>query len=477
MLSLTSNLRKHARLLRPYGAGFVFSLAHHGFRFVRLGADCALPVATILHPVGVVFLNSICAVSEVQIQGQFIDSLGSRLDHTNMALPLGYHWRNLFVRKTTTLLTVLVVAAVVGVFAWMMGFASALAGSLAQTKDAGKVLVLKRGATSETNSAIPVDEFNKLNQLTDIARDPKTNDPLLSPEMMVQISRPRLNDGGKTWGNIALRGVTEAAFKVHPSVRLQGRGFETGSQELIVGAAAAKQFGGLALGDTVEIGYGSNRTFKVVGFFTAEGGPMESEVWGYLPSLMNAYNRSMYSSAAIRLKEGADAKAVVAQIGGPAIQMTGMTEADYWKEQSKNIFTYLMVVRVLVVMMSLAAVFSIANTMFSMVAGRTREIAMLRTIGFSGPQIMLGFVIESVFLCFLGGVAGCLGCFAWLQAAGGTKDMFGASTFTTLAFNIELTPAIVAFALASVVVVGVLGAWVPARRAARVGVITALRTA
>ena len=394
-----------------------------------------------------------------------------------MALPLGYHWRNLFVRKTTTLLTVLVVAAVVGVFVWMMGFASALAGSMAQARDAGKILVLKRGATSETNSAIPVDEYSKLNQLTDLARDPKTNDPLLSPEMMVQISRPRLNDAGKTWGNIALRGVTDAAFKVHPTVKLSGKKFEDGAQELIVGRAATQQFSGLAIGDTVDIGYGSNRTFKVVGYFTAEGGPMESEVWGYLPSLMNAYNRNSYSSAAMRLRDGADAKAVIGQVGGPAIQLNAMTEADYWKEQSKNIGVYLVVVRVLVVMMSLAAVFSIANTMFSMVAGRTREIAMLRTIGFSRRQILFGFVIESVFLCLLGGIVGCLGCFAWLEWMGGTKDMFGATTFTTLAFTIHLTAWTIGSALGSVMLVGVLGAWVPAVRASRVGVITALRTA
>jgi len=110
-----------------------------------------------------------------------------------------------------------------------------------------------------------------------------------------------------------------------------------------------------------------------------------------------------------------------------------------------------------------------------MVAGRTREIAMLRTIGFSRWQILSGFVIESVCLSMLGGAVGCLACVGWLQLVGNTKDMFGASTFTTLAFEIRLTPMIVVWALVSVVVVGVIGAWVPAMRAARVAVVTALR--
>ena len=392
-----------------------------------------------------------------------------------MALPLSYHWRNLFIRKTTTLLTVLVIAAVVGVFTWMMGFAAALDGSLSQARDDGKILVLKRGSTAETNSAIPVDEYNKLNQLADIARDPKTNDPLLSPEIMVQVSRPRVRDGGKTWGNIALRGVTDTAFQVHRNVKYSGRKFPTGAQEVIVGQTAAKQFAGLDIGDTLDLGYSGNRSYTVVGYFSAEGGPAESEVWGYLPSLLNAYNRTMYSSASLRLKEGADARSVIRQIEGPAIQLTAQTEAEYWQSQSSNINTYLLITKVLVVVMCFAAVFSIANTMFSLVAGRTREIAMLRTIGFSRMQILCGFVIESVCLSLLGGAVGCLACLGWLQLVGNTKDMFGATTFTTLAFEIRLTPMTVVWALVSVVVVGVIGAWVPAMRASRVAVVAALR--
>ncbi len=392
-----------------------------------------------------------------------------------MALPFSYHWRNLFVRKTTTLLTVLVIAAVVGVFTWMLGFAAALDGSLSQARDETKVLVLKRGATAETNSAIPVDDYNKLNQLTDVARDPTTNDPLISPEMMVQISRPRVRDHGKTWGNIALRGVTRTAFKVHRNVKYTGPEFPSGAQEVIVGMSAHKQFDGLNIGDTLDLGYSGNRSYTVVGYFSADGGPAESEVWGYLPSLMNAYNRTMYSAASLRLKGGADPRKVIEQIEGPAIQFTAQTEAQYWRSQSANINTYLKITRALVVIMCLAAVFSIANTMFSMVAGRTQEIAMLRTIGFSRGHILSGFVLESVCLSLLGGVVGCAACVGWLQVVGSTKDMFGASTFTTLAFEIRLTPMTVVWALVSVVVVGVVGAWVPAMRAARIAVVTALR--
>ena len=392
-----------------------------------------------------------------------------------MALPFSYHWRNLFVRKTTTVLTVLVVAAVVGVLTWIMGLAAALHASLAMASEESKLIVIKRGATAEGNSAIPVDEYNNLSQLTDVAREPRTDEPLLSPEMVVQVSRPRLRDRGKTWGNLALRGVTETAFKVHRNVKPLGRVFSTGAPEVIVGLSAAQQFAGLGIGDTIDLGSGNNRTYTVVGHFSADGGPAESELWGYLPSLMNAYNRTMYSSAALRLREGADAKRVIQQIEGPAIQLSGQTEAQYWQAQSSTIRTYLGIAYILVGAMSLAAVFSIANTMFSTVAGRTREVAMLRTIGFSGRQIVSGFILESVFLSLLGGVLGCMACIAWLAVIGNTKDMFGASTFTTLAFEIHVTGFTVAAALVNVTLVGVIGSLVPAVRAARVGVVSALR--
>ena len=392
-----------------------------------------------------------------------------------MALPVVYHWRNLFVRKTTTLLTVLVLAAVVGVFTWMLGFSDSLTRSLSTASDPKKIVILTRGATSESNSALAVEEYGKLNQLTEIARDPKSNQLLLSPEMMVQVSLPRVRDGGKTWGNVALRGVTETAFAVHRNVKPTGRLLAAGSREVLVGLAAAQQFAGLKEGESIELGYRSDRAYTIVGYFSADGGPMESEIWGYLPSLMNAYNRSMYSSASLRLMDRADPEQVIAKIQGPAIQLEAQTEGQYWRRQSRNVNNYLLITRLLVGVMSLAAVFSIANTMFAMVAGRTREIAMLRTMGYSGRHILTGFVLEAVLLSLMGGIVGCAACMGWLWLVGHTKDMFGATSFTTLAFEIHLTPYTVLWALASVTVVGATGALIPAIRAAGVEVIGALR--
>ena len=395
-----------------------------------------------------------------------------------MALPLAYHWRNLFARRNTTLLTVLVIAAVVATLAWITGFGFALLRSLRVASDEHLLIVMRRGSTSESSSALPVAEYNKLMQVRGVAVDPATGEPLISPETLVQVSLPRLRDRGRTEANVAVRGVTPHAFQVHRNVKLvEGAMFSTGAQQVIVGRKAAQQFAGLKLGDTVNLGFGRDRGYHVVGYFTADGGPTESEIWGYLPSLLNAYNRTLYSSASVRLQPGAAVDEALAQIEGPGIEQTAKTEALYWREQTKLVRAYLFVVGSLVLIMAVAAVCSIANTMFSAVAGRSREIAMLRTIGFSRRQILAGFVFEAVLLGLLGGVVGCLACAGWLEVVGHTKDMYGSTSFTTMAFDIRLTPTIALAALFVVALVGAAGAFFPAWRASRVEMITALREA
>ena len=393
-----------------------------------------------------------------------------------MALPLAYHWRHLFARKTTTLITVVVVAAVIATFSWMLSFTLALDASLSVAGDREKLVVLRPGSDSESQSALAIPDFNKLSQLADVARNEDTHEVLISPETMVQVGLPRKNDDGRSAANVAVRGVLDVAFQVHRKVRIvEGRKFATGAREVIVGLSAARQYAGLEIGQSIDLGFGGNRNYAIVGYFSADGGPLESEIWGYLPSLLDAYGRNAYSSANLRLSPGAKPQKVIGQIQGPAIQLAARTEADYWAAQTTRISKYLGVAYALVTFMFLAAVISVAITMFSAVAGRTREIGMLRTLGFSRTHILGGFVLESLLLCVIGAGLGCLACAVWLAVVGGTKDMFGASTFTTLAFNIRLTPFTVLGALAVVAVVGTIGAFFPAWRASRVEIVAVLR--
>ncbi|QOJ14937.1 MAG: ABC transporter permease [Planctomycetia bacterium] len=392
-----------------------------------------------------------------------------------MALPLRYHWRNLLVRRTTSALTILVVTAVVGTLTWILGFFLALQASLSVAGDPHKLLIIQRGTTSETNSAISPEEFNRLAQLAGVALSTESGEPLISPELYWQTQLPRLRDGGKTRANVALRGVTMRAFEVHRNIRLLGECFSVGEPQVIVGRAAATQFAGLSVGDVIRIGVGESREFRVVGHFDAGGGPMESEIWMYLPAMQSAYLRNGYSSAAVRLNNPASASAAIEQVRSAPIELSAEREADYWQSQTSNVRFYQAVCFVLVAIMSLAAAFALANTMYASVAGRAREIAMLRTIGYRPFQILLGFVLESVLLSLVGGALGCIACAAYLELVGSTKDMFGSSTFTTMAFDIRLTPLLVGWSLASVAAIGVIGALPPAWRAAQTHVLTALR--
>jgi ABC-type lipoprotein release transport system permease subunit len=392
-----------------------------------------------------------------------------------MSLPLGYHWRNLFVRKSATLLTLGVVVAVVAVFSWMAGFYSALNDSLSLASDPRKLIVLKPGATAESNSAIAKADRDKLTQLTEIAVDPATGDALISPEMLVQVSLPRIRDNGATFANVAVRGVTEMALKVHPNVKLDGAMFSTSAPQVIVGRALMKQFAGLAIGDMVPLGSGGNRAYEVVGTFSAGGATMQSEIWGYLPSLKDSYRREMDSSLSVRLTDGADTGAIIRKIGDAPFELAAQTETEYWDAQVAMVRVYLFILAFIIGIMAIAAVFSIANTMYAMVAGRTRELAMLRTIGFSGRQMLFGIVIESVMLTLPAALLGVGACWTWLRLVGNTKDMFGTTTFTTMAFEIHLSPIVALIAVGLVTGVALVGALAPAVRAARIDVLDALR--
>lgn len=394
-----------------------------------------------------------------------------------MALPLSYHWRSLFARRAMTVATVLIIAAVVAVLAWMVSFAAAVRSSLAVASDDRTIVVLTRGATAESNSALPPAEVGKLAQVPDLARDPATGEALLSAEAVTQVTLPRRRDGGRSTANLAVRGVTPVAFAVHRNIRLLGRNFTPGVPEVIVGVAAARQFAGLDVGQRIRLGFAGDREFEIVGHFAADGGPMESEIWCYLPTLMNVYNRTLYSSAYLRVRDGADVAATLARIDGPAIQLGGLTERKYWEDQTRTARAYLGIAGALVAVMATAAVLAIANTMFASVAGRTGEIAMLRTIGFGRGRVLTGFVVEAALLSTLGGVLGCLACAGWLAAVGGAKDVFGANPLAVLAFDIRMTPWIVSICMGSVVLMGVVGALVPAYRASRVAVTSVLREA
>lgn len=390
-----------------------------------------------------------------------------------MPLPVTYNWRNLFVRKLSTGLTFVLVAVVVFVLAVLLSFSEGIRASLAVTGSPHNLIVLKPGSTSESTSILTPDETNRLVQAPGIAAD-SAGRLLISHELCVQTSIPRLDSRGRL-ANVAIRGVDEVAFDLHEDVRLvEGRRFEPGTLEVVVGRAACQRYAGLNLGAKLALGRLQNRICRVVGVFSAGGGALESEIWAPRTVVADAYNRRLSSSVIIRLDHPSLAPVAIDYINGPAVNLEAKPEPAYYKDLSSKTREIVVLTTILIAIMAIGAVFAVANTMYAAVDGRRREIAMLRTIGFTRRSIMLSFVIESLLIC---GVACAVGLGASFLFHGRRQDFLSDATWTVLAYELKVTPRTVLTALLMSLLVGVVGALAPAVRAARTQVIEALRKA
>lgn len=390
-----------------------------------------------------------------------------------MALPLYYNWRNMMRRKMSASLTFIVVAVLVLVLSVLLSFVAGIRASLAATGSSRNIIVLKPGATAESTSLLMPEDTNKLVQIDGIVVDPSLG-KLISEELCVQTSLPRTIAGGGM-ANVAVRGVNPEAFAVHSEVRItEGRAMEPGQLELVVGKAAQDRYQKLRLGDEIQLGRAANRVFKVVGVFEAGQGALESEVWAPLTILQDVYVRPFVSSAVLRMEEGADLARTIAYVNGPAVELEAKTETEYYLELSSKTREIVVLTTVLVTIMGIGAAFAVANTMFAAVDGRRREIAMLRTIGFTKPAIVFSFLIESMLICGLACVAGLV---ASLTINGSRQDFLSETTWTVLAYELTITPKIFITALMMALVVGFLGALAPALKAARTQILDALRKA
>ncbi|OWY71698.1 hypothetical protein B7486_08490 [cyanobacterium TDX16] len=390
-----------------------------------------------------------------------------------MALPLSYNWRNLFVRKLSTALTFTVVGVIVAVLCILLSFAAGIRVSLRSSGSPLNVMVLKTGATAESTSIITPEEANRLVQTPGIAQDDR-GQMLISQELCAQTSIPRKGPEGNP-ANVAVRGVDDAAYAIHPEVKVvEGRGYEPGALEVIVGRQAQDRYRDLHVGGQVQLGRAANRTYTVVGVFEAGGGAFESEIWGSRPTIMDSYNRRFISSAVLRLADASNADAAIKYLKGPAVRLNAKLETDYYEDLSSKTQQIVALTSMLIGIMAIGAVFAVANTMYASVDSRRREIAMLRTIGFTRTSIITSFLLESILICLF---ACATGVAAGSLVDGSRQDFLSDSTWTVLAYELRLTPDVILSALGVAMAVGLIGGLAPALKASRIGIIEALRKA
>jgi putative ABC transport system permease protein len=388
-----------------------------------------------------------------------------------MALPLSYNVRNVRNRWQVTLLAVSGIALVVAVFTVLMSMSEGFAMALRATGKPGNAMIVQRGSASELTSWIPLDQQNLITVREEVARD-AGGSPLASPEVVVVTMKPK-KDGEPT--NITVRGVTSRAFEVRGGIEIvRGRNFTPGLDEVIVGDKIADRVQGLEIGSAVKL---QKRQWKVVGVFTSRGGAFESEIWGDAGIMGPEFGRTGGSNAmSVRLRDGADLAALDRWIRtNPQMQLQAVSERKYYDDQAGPLAKILRQLATFVaVIMGVGAVFGAMNTMYAIVAARTREIGTLRALGFSRRAILFSFVVESVTLAVVGGALGCLLAFPMNGYSTGTGQT---QSFSEIAFAFRITPDIVTSALVFAVVMGVIGGLLPAVRAARLPITSALREA
>jgi len=386
-----------------------------------------------------------------------------------MALPISYNVRNVRNRWQVTLLAVSGIALVVAVFAVLMSMSEGFASALRATGTEQNAMVVQRGSGSELTSWIPLDQKNMIVAHDVVARGPD-GAALVSPEVVVVTVRPKA-DGEPT--NVTIRGVTRKGQEVRGGIEIvQGRNYTPGLTEIIVGEKIATRVQGLELGSVVKL---QKRDWTVVGVFSSRGGAFESEIWGDYDSIAQFFERQGGSNAmAVRLKDPGQLKALDAWIRTkPQMQLQAVEERKYYEDQAGPLARILRILATAVaVIMGIGAVFGAMNTMYAIVAARTREIGTLRALGFSRRAILFSFVVESVTLALLGGLVGCLLALPMNGYSTGTGQT---QSFSEIAFAFRVTPRIAAAGIVFAVVMGLVGGLLPALRAARLPITSALR--
>ncbi len=382
----------------------------------------------------------------------------------------GFSIRSLPQRLGSSVTAIIGIAGVVAVMVGVLSIAEGIQKTMTNSAAPDNAIVLRSGSTTEMTSGLTGEDARIIADAPGIARN--QDGSLVSSELYVIIDRPKLSTG--TDANVPLRGVTRSAFAVRDEFELiDGRLFEWGLKEVIVGIGASSQFAGLRLGDQLPVG---NELWPIVGVMAANGGIAESEIWADAAVLQSAFRRgNTYQSVFVKL-------ASITSYGefkdsltsDPRLNVKIQREADFYSAQTtlmNNLITGLGTS--IATIMGLGAIFGALNTMYTAVSARSREIATLRALGFRGGPIVISVLTESLMLALVGGGIG--GLLAYLAFDGIKTASLNFVSFSQMTFAFDVTAALLVQGTLFALVIGLIGGLFPAVRAARLPVATALR--
>jgi putative ABC transport system permease protein len=387
-----------------------------------------------------------------------------------MAIPLKYNLRNLAVRRTTTAMTAFSITLTVTVFVILMALAQGLQTSLTATGHPLNLLILREGSQSETQSSVQRDSLQVIRYLEGIAKTDK-GEPWVSPELIVLINLPRR--GQVQGSNVSIRGLGPEGFALRPEFKLvEGRQFRPGLREVIVSKKIADRFQNCGLGDKLKFAKGF---WTVVGIFDVGTTAYASEIWTDAEDLGQDFDRDAYSSVFVRATDAGALQRLKKVVSDDRrLHMKPLTEKEYYESQTSSAAPIKALGIFIAGLMAVGASFAAMNTMYAAVARRTKEIGVLRVVGFSRRSILLCFIIESVLIAALGGFIGCV---LALPINGVTTGTTNFMTFSELTFDFRITPGLLLAGMIFAVVMGFVGGLFPAWRAAHEDIVTALRSA
>jgi len=386
------------------------------------------------------------------------------------SVPISYNFRSIRARWTSTIVAVLGIAGTVGVFVAMLSLANGFRATLVASGSPGNAIILRAGSPTEMMGGVTLDSVRVVQDAPGVARD--SSGPLVTQEVVGVMPFPLISTG--TDANVQVRGVSSNVLRVRTFAKIgDGRMFQPGLSEIVVGRNASKTYTGLTVGKSVQFGGGH---WQVVGVFDAGGSAFDSEIWCDAKLLNEILKRpdNIFQSVTVHLASPETFQQFKdAVISDPRMNVDVTREIDYYAKQSTTMTRLITVLGGLVAaIMAIGAVFGALNTMYSAIAERGREIATMRAVGFSSSNVILSFLFEALSISFVGGILGCL---AVLPLNGLTTNTMNFQTFSNVAFAFKITFDLLMLGIVFALVMGVLGGMLPAIRAATRPVAVALR--
>ena len=384
-----------------------------------------------------------------------------------MAIPLKYNTGNLAARRASMLLTILGIGVVNAVMLSMLALWHGVKTTTVASGSPTDLIVLRESAETELSSWVSREAYEIIRTLPGIAKG-ANGQPLVSPELVILFKLPRRD--APSGSNVMVRGLTPAGLEMRSVKLIDGRMFKPGTSEVIAAKRIRDRFANMSVGDAFHFGA---TDYRVVGVFDAAGTAFDSEVWADENFLGSSRKRLAYSTVVARPADASAAKQIAEAIRNDnRLKLLVKTERKYYEEQTSGLFGILILVGFVTFFMVIGAVLGTMNTMFSAIAGRTRELATMRALGFKRRAILMSIVIESALVSLLGGVAGVLLALPINGISTGTTNF---RTFSEIAFNFRVDASVATTGIVIALIAGVAGGLLPAISAARMPITKALR--